>query len=169
MNVIHCTKKLQKEMGVKPQDLLEENDSDTILGSWHANLIYINRRKCVLFVNNKSLLNFIVPDVQRRQIQKLGTLFKENLECILAEESISKTIIDRILIEYNEIGYAKTNNKSVLGSMNDLALHYKYHIMESGGVHSYHIPSIISKLNRMPLGALKYAYPIEILKEIIEK
>ncbi len=167
MDVIHCTKKLQKEMGVKPKDLQEENDFATILGSWHANLIHINRRKCVLFVNDKSLFNFIVPDVQRRQIQKLGTLFKENLECLLAEESISKTIIDRILTEYNEIGYAKTNNKSVLGSMNDLAFHYKYHIMESGGVHSYHIPSIISKLNRMPMGALKYAYPVEILKKTI--
>jgi hypothetical protein len=31
----------------------------------------------------------------------------------------------RILAEYDEAGFANTSSKSVLGSMNDLAFHYK--------------------------------------------
>jgi len=59
-------------------------------------------------------------------------------------------------------------NKSVLGSMNDLAFHYKYSIMEAGGVHSPAVPEIIRRLNRMPMGALKYVFPIEALRALYQ-
>ena len=49
----------------------------------------------------------------------------------------------------------------------DLAFHYTYHIQEAGGVHSYAVPGIIRKLNRMPMGTLEYAYPIEALRVMV--
>jgi hypothetical protein len=52
--------------------------------------------------------------------------------------------------------------------MNDLAFHYKLHIQKSGGVHSHMIPSIIKKLNRMPMGALNYAYSIDAYRACYE-
>lgn len=169
MNIICCTQKLQKEMGLKPKDLLNDSMLESILGFWHANLLHINRRKCILFVNDKTLFNFLVPDVDRQRIKELGTLFNNNFECLLSEEGFTKSVIDQIISECSTTAYSKTKSKSILGSMNDLALHYKYHVMESGGVHSFEIPSIIAKLNRMPMGAIKYSYPIEKLKETIEK
>ena len=50
MQLIRYTKKLQKEMGLKQPDLCEEEPRFSYLGPWHANLIHIDRRKCVLFV-----------------------------------------------------------------------------------------------------------------------
>ena len=70
--------------------------------------------------------------------------------------------------EYDEVGFANTNSKSVLGSLNDLAFHYKYSILEAGGVHSPAVPKIIRRLNRMPMGALKYVFPIEALKALYQ-
>ena len=49
-------------MGLKPADLSTDSETDALLGSWHANLIHINRKKCVLFVNDKTLFNFILLD-----------------------------------------------------------------------------------------------------------
>ena len=72
------------------------------------------------------------------------------------------------MTEYQEIEYSNTNSKSVLGSMNDLAFHYKYHILSEGGVHSSALPNIIKKLNRMPMGAIEYRFPIEALKAMYE-
>jgi hypothetical protein len=164
MQLIRCTKKLQKEMGLKKPDLLDEEPRFSYLGSWHANLIHIDRRKCILFVNDKTLFNFIVPDVSRVKIKELSVLFKDCLRCVLAEEGISEPVKEKILLEYAEMGYANTNSKRVLGSMNDLAFHYKYHILDEGGVHSCAVPSIISRLNRMPMGALGYEYSIEALR-----
>jgi hypothetical protein len=168
MQLIRCTGKLQKEMGLKKSDLLQGEPDFSYLGPWHANLIHINRRKCVLFVNDKTLFNFIAPDVSREEITNLCVLFKNYLQCVLAEEGVMTLAREKILSEYEEIRYAKTKSKSVLGSMNDLAFHYKYHIQGEGGVHSIAVPSIIRKLNRIPMGAIEYTYPIEALRAMYQ-
>lgn len=168
MQLIRCTKKLQKEMGLKLSDLCTEEPRFSYLGPWHANLIYINRRKCLLFANDMTLFNFIVPDVSRENIRELKELFTSYLSCILANEGIEEAERERILSEYDEIGFANTNSKSVLGSMNDLAFHYKYSILESGGVHSPAVPGIIRQLNRMPISAIKEVFPIDALKARIQ-
>lgn len=138
------------------------------LGSWHANLIYINGKKCVLFVNDTTLFNFIVVGVKKAQIKELSKLFITLLSCTLSFESIPEVIKEEILNEYNEISYINTDNRSVLGSINDLAFHYKYLIQTEGGTSSPHIPHIISKLNHMPMGAIQYKYSIDALKELYE-
>jgi hypothetical protein len=168
MQLIRCTKKLQKEMGLKKADLHEAKPTFSYLGSWHANLIHIDRRKCVLFVNDKTLFNFIAPYVTRAQIRELDVLFREFLQSVLAEEAVSASTRQKISAEYTEVAYASSESKSVLGSMNDLAFHYRFHILSEGGVHSCMVPSIIRKLNRMPMGAIEYRYPIEALKQIYE-
>jgi len=168
MQLIRCTKKLQKEMGLKKSDLYVEEPRFLYLGPWHANLIHIDRRKCVLLVNDKTLFNFIVPDLSRAQIRELDKLFKGYLSCVLADAGIAEADRVRILSEYDEVGFANTNSKSVLGSMNDLAFHYKYSIMEAGGVHSHAVPEIIHRLNRMPMGSLKYVFPIEALRALYQ-
>lgn len=166
MLLIKCTGKLQKEMGLIKSDLLVKESNDSLLGDWHANLIYIDRKKCILFVNDKTLFNFIAPDVPRAQIKELGGLFKHYLQCVLAEEGFTEQIIQSILSEYVEIGYAKTNSKKVLGSMNDLAFHYAHSIIQEGGVHSYTLPSIIKQLNRMPMKTINYCFPINLLRNL---
>lgn len=165
MPIIRCTKKLQREMGLKPADL-STAEPTSLLNSWHANLIYIARRKCVLFANDRTLFNFIVPDVRRADIRNLGEVFLSYLPCVLNEERLPKHIIEQIMVKSAHITYGSTSSRSVLGSMNDLAFHYEFHIYNAGGVHSAEVPSIIRQLNHMPMGALKYAFPIEELKAL---
>ncbi|EGW21137.1 DUF6933 domain-containing protein [Methylobacter tundripaludum] len=166
MQLIRCTKKLQKEIGLKNDALVQPDPTPSLLGSWHANLIIIGQSRCVLFVNDKTLFNFLIPDVPKEQFCQLDRLFRDFLQCILAEEGFDTTTTDKILQEYAEIGFANTNSKSVLGSMNDLAQHYKYHIEDAGGVHSYMIPQIVHDLNRMPMSAIAACYPIDALREL---
>jgi hypothetical protein len=128
MQLIQCTGKLQKEMGLKKADLVIDEPTFSYLGPWHANLIYINRSKCVLFVNDKTLFNFIVTDLSRAQIRQLSEMFIGTLRCVLADEGFEDSAIEKIRREYEEIRYTKTSSKSILGSMNDLAFHYKFHI-----------------------------------------
>jgi len=151
-------------MGLKQSDLHTGEPGFTYLGPWHANLIHVDRRKCVLFANDRTLFNFMAPDVSRAQIREPDKLFKGYLSAVLANEDIAEVVRDRILSEYAEVGYATTNSKSVLGSMNDLAFHYKYSILEAGGVHSPAVPGIIRQLNRMPMSAIKEVYPIKALR-----
>ena len=164
MQLIGCTKKLQKEMGLGVKDLATFEPDDSGLGPWTANLIFVNRRKCILFVNDKTLFNFLVPDVPRQQIRELDRMFRGWLSCVLAEESFTEAQIETILSEYNEIGYSSTKSRSVLGSMNEIAFCYKYAMMSGGGVHGCDFPGIIKNQNRMLMGAPDYHYPIEVLR-----
>jgi len=168
MQLIRCTKKLQKEMGLKKPDLTEAELPLGLLGPWHANLIFIARRKCVLFVNDKTLFNFIVPDVPRKLIRNLDDLFRNYLITILADEGFYPDLIEKILAEYDEIAYANTSSRSILGTMNDLTLNYKFSILNEGGVHSATIPGIIQNLNRMPIIRLNGRYAIEVLKALCD-
>ncbi len=166
MQLIRCTKKLQKEIGLKPNDLVEEDVETGRLGSWHANLLLIDRRKCVLFVNDKTLFNFIIPGVKKVELVKLDYHFKSYLQCILGDEGFDKIICDQIQQEYDTIGFSSTNNKSVMGSMNDLAFNYTIAIQQDGGVNRCMIPQIIYQLNRMPMKVLDYGYSIEAIKSL---
>lgn len=166
MSIIRCTKKLQHEMGLKPVDLSTAEPDSSALSSWHANLIYIARRKCILFVNDRTLFNFIAPDLRRVEIRDLAHIFRSYLTCVLNAERLPKEVVEQILSESPHISFGSTANRSVLGSMNDFVFHYRLHVLSVGGVHSAEVPSIIRRLNRMPMGALKYAFPIEELQAL---
>jgi hypothetical protein len=168
MQLIRCTGKLQKELGLKKAQLIDVEPRFSYLGPWHANLIHINRRKCVLFVNDRTLFNFLVPDLSRSEIRELGDYFRRFLQTVVASEGLSAVTQTKIQQEYRDVEYAKSNNKSVIASMNDLAYRYKRSLLEAGGVHSYLLPSIISRLNHLPLRALGFQFPIEALKDLYE-
>lgn len=169
MQLIRCTKKLQKAIGLKATDLVDIETIPSFLGGWHANLLVINRLKCVLFTNNKTLFNFLITGVKKAQLVQLENLFKSHLQCVLADEGVDESICSKIMQEYSSIGFAKTNSRSILGSMNDLAFIYEYHIQEEGGVGNCLLPSIIRKLNRMPMKGLSYDHPIEALHNFLSK
>jgi len=101
MQIIRCTQKLLKEMGLKSIDLCTFEPNFSYLGSWHANLLHIDSKK-------------------------------------------------------------------VLGSMNDLAFHYKRRILFDGGIFNALIPDIINKLNHMPMGSIGYKFVSEELKLFCE-
>jgi hypothetical protein len=60
------------------------------------------------------------------QIKELSKVLKLNLQCVLSSEDILEEMKTKILSEYESIEYANTTDKSVLGSLNDLAFHYKH-------------------------------------------
>jgi hypothetical protein len=168
MPIIHCSEKLRKEMGLKDSDLVPVKLIAESLGSWHANLLLIKRKKCVLFVNDRTRMNFIVPDVTRDCIKELGTMFIGMLHTVLVEEGFTEAQCKTISGNGAAIRFSKTASKSVLGSVNDFAAHYEYRILEAGSLHSPEIPDIIRQLNRMPVSSIKYQFPVDAMRAAVE-
>ena len=63
----------------------------------------------------------------------------------------------------------KTNNRSVLGSMNEYAFQMKCQIAREGGLERVDIDRLNLQMNKMPMGALKYEYPIDAVVRELEK
>ena len=166
MQLIRCTGKLLRELGLKGKDPKPEEPRFSFFVQWHANLIYINRHKTVLFVNDRTLFNFKIAGISRAQIRDLSNQFREMLACILSAEGLPDAVKERILAEYAEVDVGKSSDRSVLGSSNELAFHYTHRILNAGGIHSWRIPQIIKELNRMPMQAIPGKFPIDELRQL---
>lgn len=161
MQLIRCTQKLLKELRVKPSEVEPEFG---YIGEWHANLLRVERRKCVLFTNNDTLYSIFVFGLKRADFDHLDEIFRQSLFRRLRIEGFSQIQIEKVLEEYQKIHFAKTNNRSVLGSMNDLAFQMEGHIISTGGIGNLGLDALNDTLNRIPMGALNYQYSIEALK-----
>jgi len=135
-----------------------------VFGPWHANLIRIARRKCILFTNDRTLYSFLVPGVKKKD--DFHDLFLMNLNAQLAAEGLRQGEILKALDEYTEIAIAPTSNRSVLGSMNDLVNQVEFLISRAGGLEKADMLRVNMMLNRVPMGALKYHYAIEKASEL---
>jgi len=71
----------------------------------------------------------------------------------LQAENLPQKLIEIILNDVNEIEICKTNNRSVLGSMNDLAFQLKYQIAGIGGLVDADIAKLNHDLNHIPMSA----------------
>ena len=71
------------------------------------------------------------------------------------------------LIGCEFIGVTKTNNRKVLGNLNDLTNLYKWRILDAGGYKYCDVWRIISSLNRMPQRKIGWGYSIDLAKELI--
>ncbi|ROT94536.1 hypothetical protein EB809_19305 [Marinobacter sp. R17] len=151
MQLIKCTGKLRKEMGVADGDLHLDEIAGDGLGPWHANLLYISGRKCVLCANDKTLIHFIVPDVRRAEVRQFQAMFLQGLETLLLLLGVADAQRASILPEYADVHIGKSNSRSVLGSMNDLAFQYEFLIRRAGGLYAADVPGIIYELNQMPM------------------
>ena len=168
MHLLRCTKKLMTEMGLREKDLAQEEEDTTGLGDWYANLFKYSRYKCLIFTNEMTLFSFVIFRVGKREITKLSGEFHYHMHLALKHEGIPDNIILAILKDYHHMGYGKTANRSVLGSMNDMISHYKFVVDGLDNLDSDSLQSLNHELNRIPLKANKYKYPIEKLQDVLK-
>jgi hypothetical protein len=87
MRIIHCTRKLLKELDVplvEPDNIAAPTEG---LGNWYCNLIRIDRRKCfLLFTNEKTLYTFLIPKVLKNNLMNIEEEFLISLSYNLQNE-----------------------------------------------------------------------------------
>lgn len=167
MTHLCCTEKLLSDFNIQAPEQSPGEESQTTLGDWYAHLIRIRRCKGLLFVNERALFSFIVFLATKDRRKNLENMFVENLQRTLEEEGFRNPTLDTVMSEIGVVKYARTDNRSVLGSMNDLAKLYQYQIESAGSLYQAPLPAIIKKINRTPQKNLGWKYSIEVLKELL--
>ena len=79
-------------------------------------------------------------------------------------EGLAEKQIEYLLSEHAQVTITKTNSRSVLGSMNDLAIQIKSMILVSDGLTDVNFSEVNRQLNRIPMSAIKYQVSIDELK-----
>jgi hypothetical protein len=166
VQLIRCTQKLLKELKQEPTNVVPLNH---FLGSWHANLLIVERHKCVLVTNDSTLYTIFIPCLKKVDFQAFNLIFGQHLFKNLLHEGFTQKQIEAVLNEHQEIKYAKTNNRSVLSSMNELASQLEFRIQINGGMKGTNIFELNHGLNRIIFRAINYKHPIEMLRIKLEE
>ena len=164
MGIIRCTAKLLAELKTKPTNGLSQSSAWC---DWHANLLWVDRKKCVLFTNNPTLYSFFLPSIKKSILENFEEVFRLSLFKSLIAERFAEPQVEYVLRQHQHIVIAKTNSRSILGSMNDLAFQIKSMISATGGLANADLSEINRQLNRIPMSAIKYKVSIDELKRLL--
>lgn len=94
-------------------------------------------------------------------LRPLGTFVVDEIRAALASEGLPGDCLGRLDPEVLRV--AKTASRSVLGFMNEMALHLDYTVHEAGGLSSSHVDELNRDLRRRRYSRGDYSTPLELV------
>lgn len=129
---------------------------------WYANLIWIDRRKCLLVVHADTLFSVFAADVRKPQLAKLGHYLTGAVATALGDEGLAPDCLGPL--EPTQVKVARTASRSVLGFMNDMASMSRHLAQQAGGVRHLDIGELNAFLRRTPFNRGGYIRPIDVAR-----
>ncbi len=172
MPIIRLTQKLQKELSLKPVDLVQADETDAPFVEWYTNIFLINRKKQVIFVERQTLFSFTCEDVSRKDLRdRFPELFEKGLGKALFVEGASGELVKQVLdVCRDNFCFAKTQNRRTIGVMNEFIKSHKSSYSYRGWFRQDS-----DRLNRdmltrgFPDGSKDYKIPLQVFADVVWK
>ena len=158
--VIRCTVKALKLLGVRLASLVEiEPDDD----DWYVNLLWFDRRKCLLLTHAGTTFSVFVPDVRKADLDPFGRFLADVVVVALDAEGLPRDVLGSL--DTGGVTVARTASRRVLGVMNDIAMHIEYALYACGGVMDVDVVTLNRELQRtLHSYGGGYAKPIDLVR-----
>lgn len=152
--IVRCTARLLKLLA--PGALA---DVPSAPNDWYANLIWIDRRKCLLVVHADTLFPVFVADVRTPQLANFGQYIAWTVATSLADEELAPDCLGPL--DPAQVRLARTASRSVLGVMNDMASMSQRIAEQASGISSLDVEDLNAFLRRTPYKRDGYCRPID--------
>jgi hypothetical protein len=159
---IRGTRPFLKRIGAK--GLGGRQAPTTALGDWYCKHVRAGPQQLVLFMSDRSLLCVVLP--ARGLTTAINERLSEGVGLVLRALSVAPAAVSRELHEMRECEVAGTENRSVLGSMNDFALAVRYRLE---GRENLPLVALALELARTPCRPLEWAFPAEVATRVLER
>lgn len=163
MLYLKCTADVQKDIGLHKNQLAPLEVSDAPLGHWMVNRFGVGSRQAYIFMSESTLLSFILL---RGKIpmtpQRLPEMLVGGLVQLLQMRGLPGDAISRAIDPYIECRYAKNDNRTAMGCMNEIVWRYQSMIDYMGGLAHCDLTEIIFKMNRTPQRTIGWAYSWDV-------
>lgn len=169
MLTFKCTKKVLEYLSIAPIELvISPENKTTLFGAWYVNQLIIDRRKVFLFMNEKTLLSFISLGAKKSKTLKrdFPSTFLYHFFMLMKVMRFPIENTGRLVDDYYQSEFRKTESKSLLGNMNDLAHLYEHFILVSGGFNNCDLTEIIIRVNQTPQRNLSGKTSMDIAHDI---
>lgn len=151
--IIRLSQKLSKKVGEAPTRSLPLAPSP--LADWSGHLFTADRTQYIILTNTASLYSTVFYGRGVTDGSRLVQLGLESICDVMADDGLGGLYLRLVGPSAASVIFAKSLNRSVIGSMNDLINCAKIWLTEAELA-----PSDVSfKLNDMPMSAIKYAHP----------
>jgi len=156
--VLRCTKKLLDLLRLDPGPAVAPCDED-----WYANVLVLDRRKCLLLTHAATLFSIFEPGVRVGDLRSTREFVTALIGRDLREEGCPAGTFGDLRREALVI--AKTADRRVLGCMNDMAFVCELAVGESGGLAGLDDRALNRRLRRNINSARDYQRPIDLVRE----
>jgi hypothetical protein len=156
--VLRCTARLLELLGERASTLLDAPASDD---DWYANVVWLDRRKCLLLVHAGTLFPILVADVRKRDLRALGAYVVAAIATALDQEHLPRHALGEL--DADAVRLARTASRSVLGFMTEMALDCRYHVEAAGGLANADTEVLNQRLRRTLYNRDGYHQPLELL------
>jgi hypothetical protein len=158
VNVFRCTQRLAKRLRVSLAD--DALPSAGILGDWYANVLNVERLRLVLCISEQTILPVILPIRQT----EFPSRFPSYLSVILEHIEIAPDSIQHESHKAGEPVFAKTRNRSLLGTLNDFSFCASEFIRQGESILEANI-----RLAHMPSKAIDYNRPRDATIDLLAR
>lgn len=165
MALLKCTKLVRDFAGIKVDAMSTAIYDQSALGSWYVHLFTVDRRRTLIFMNETTLMSFISYGIKKSHCSNLDIVFRRGLEQLLRMENVRENKIQEVVATYAELSFARTDSRSVLGTLNDLVGAYRHSILYDGGFLYCNIGDVIRDVNRTPQRNLSWQTSIVVMHE----
>lgn len=132
---------------------------------WYLNLLWFERRKCLLLVHAATLYPTFIPDVRKPDVRPFGAWAVKAAIDGLAEKGLPADLFGHL--DPNAVSTAKTASRRILGFMNEMALHIDYAVFEDSGLQRLDLPALHHGLRRtLHKVDTDYARPLDLVTAI---
>jgi hypothetical protein len=135
------------------------------LYEWHANLFMFNRRKGVIMMNNQTRYSVVMYGLKAEQFKKFDQFALAAIERAFLAEGFSEKVVAQYIENCREVVFTKTHDRSVISQMNDMLLIASYWTEDYLSATELCVVNLSKRLGEVPVGSLKYAYPIDLLRQ----
>jgi hypothetical protein len=156
--ILRCTKKLLDQLGAGGIPRVEPLPSDE---DWYLNLLWIERKKCLLLTHSGTLFSVFRPAVRQSELRQIGPLVTKMIAAELRAEDLPGETFGAL--DPSAVSLAKTVSRSTLGFMNEMAAHIRYHLAHVGGLDHCDISQVNRELRRTLHNRGEYVVPIELV------
>ena len=156
--MVRCTAKALRLLGVPPAALADVEPGED---DWYANLLWFDRRKCLLLTHAGTVFSVFAPDVRTRDLDPLGPFLVDSIERALDAERLPHDALGPL--DPRDVSVAKTASRRVLGWMNEIAVHLDY-LLPRGRLMDVDVVGVNRQLQRTLYGYEGgYAQPLDLV------
>lgn len=154
--ILRCTGKMLALLRIPPAAVGEPSEQD-----WYAHLLWVDGRKCVLLTHAGTLFSVFVADVIARDVRRVGAFTTAAITAALTAEGLPADALGGLDAE--DVTVAKTADRRIVGTMNDLAATAVHIIDLSGGLAQCDIDAVNRDLHRTINSITGYIPPIALV------